>query len=233
MADTPNRDKLEADLARELARLGARALDKLIAQLGDPPDVGNVSAAFWREYGDDLRKVLQPFLAKVASARASAFASDVPKVEGVDWALANTTAANWADGYTFDLVTGINETTRDLIAGAVRQSIEQGLSRAELADLLAPTFGPVRAEMIAVTEVTRAVAEGEAAAVDELGKAGFEMVGEWQTANDEIVCPICQPLDGLRAVDGTFTHPETGDTYDLPPAHPRCRCTVGYTMVKA
>lgn len=232
MADIPNREKLEAELARALAKLGGEHLAELVKLLGDPPDVDRVPASFWRTYGDDLREKLAPFLEKVYRDGIAAGRENLPRVAGVNWSLANQTAADWAESYTFDLVTGITDTTRELIAGSVQEAIEGGLSRAELADLLAPTFGPVRAEMIAVTEVTRAVAEGEAAAVDALGEAGFEMVGEWQTANDELVCPICEPLNGQQAVDGVFTHPETGDTYDLPPAHPRCRCTVGYTMVK-
>lgn len=76
----------------------------------------------------------------------------------------------------------------------------------------------------------------------------------WTTANDEVVCPICAPLGGLsfgdvaepasieqqgrRAVSATLTGPFThpggkgvagkfeGVTYERPPAHPRCRCTL-------
>ena len=231
MADIPNRDTLEAQLARALAKFGGERLDALLPLLGDPPSVDNVPASFWQAYDEDLRALLGPFLAKVYAQGANA--APIPPaavVSGANWSMPNVNAAAWADSYTYDLVTGINATTRDLLAEAVRNAIETGQTRADLADALTPAFGPVRAEMIAVTEVTRAVAEGEARVIDDLAKSGIEMVGTWQTANDEIVCPICAPLDGVQAEGGVFTHPETGDTYELPPAHPRCRCVIGYTM---
>ena len=39
------------------------------------------------------------------------------------------------------------------------------------------------------------------------------------TANDERVCPICSPRDNQVITDGIY-----------PPAHPRCRCVVGYEL---
>lgn len=231
MADIPNRDTLETQLVRALAKFGGARLDALLPLLGDPPSVDNVPASFWRAYDDDLRALLGPFLAKVYTQGANA--APIPPaavISGAGWSMPNVNAADWADKYTFDLVTGINATTRDLLATAVRDAIESGQTRAELADALTPAFGPARAEMIAVTEVTRAVAEGEALVIADLAKAGVEMVGTWQTAEDELVCSVCSPLDGVQAEGGVFTHPETGDTYELPPAHPRCRCVVGYTM---
>jgi hypothetical protein len=79
-------------------------------------------------------------------------------------------------------------------------------------------YSPVRAEMIAVTETTRAAVEGERALVDALQKeSGIAMVPIWQTSNDERVCPICGPKHGKPITDGQY-----------PPAHPRCRCWVTY-----
>lgn len=40
---------------------------------------------------------------------------------------------------------------------------------------------------------------------------------EWLTARDERVCPICAPRDGKRY---------TLDTWERPPIHPQCRCTL-------
>ena len=45
---------------------------------------------------------------------------------------------------------------------------------------------------------------------------------EWNTAVDELVCPICGPLHGKFAPYG---EPFEGG-YDSPPAHPRCRCWI-------
>jgi hypothetical protein len=96
------------------------------------------------------------------------------------------------------------------------------MTRVELEALLEPVFGKVRAEAIAVTEITRAAS----AALDEyqaqLDDAGVMMEKVWRTNRDELVCPLCGPLNGK---------PETewGD-HGPPPRHPRCRCFCTLTL---
>jgi ribosomal protein S2 len=91
-----------------------------------------------------------------------------------------------------------------------------------LKDSLSSLFGPVRAEIIAITEVTRAAVEGERAMVAEVAKQGIQMVAVWNTNNDEIVCPICAPLNQKKQGEA-WTFP--------PPAHPRCRCWLNHDFV--
>jgi hypothetical protein len=79
--------------------------------------------------------------------------------------------------------------------------------------------------MIAITEVTRAAAEGERATVREIAKEGIKMVEVWQTKNDEIVCTICGPRHGKKVGDGWSRN-------DGPPAHPRCRCWINHEFEK-
>ena len=149
---------------------------------------------------------------------------------GVDWALVNEAAVNWGTRYTYDLVTGINETSRRVLQTSIPQYFEEAMTQGELRSRLTGTFGPVRAEMIARTEVTRAAVEGQRATVREadklLSKYGIKpMVEVWQTRNDEIVCPICGPRHGKEEGDGW-----TKD--DGPPAHPRCRCWTNHKLPK-
>jgi hypothetical protein len=80
---------------------------------------------------------------------------------------------------------------------------------------------PIRAEMIAVTEVTRAASQGEQAIARELARAGIVMTPIWNTNQDDIVCPLCGPKNGKEIEDGQF-----------PPRHPRCRCWVSYELPK-
>ena len=52
---------------------------------------------------------------------------------------------------------------------------------------------------------------------------------EWRTAEDELVCKVCRPLDGARiAIEGNFQFqgvaPGLVTTDSSPPAHPGCRC---------
>lgn len=142
----------------------------------------------------------------------------------VDWELANTGAAAWARRYGFDLVSQITETTRARLQQEIAAFIENQENMGQLRARLEPLFGPVRAELIAATEVTRAYAEGNRQAWRESGVINQR---QWFTSNDEFVCPICGPMNGLiTGLDEPYQHPD-GSTLDGPPAHPRCRCFEG------
>lgn len=137
----------------------------------------------------------------------------------IDWQLANNAAAEWARKYGYDLVNGITETTRRRLQQEIAQFVQNKESLPELIGRLEDVFGPVRAEIIGVTETTRAYAEGNRRAWKE---SGVIQKREWQTANDELVCPICGPLSGkVVGLDEPFP-----GGIDGPPAHPRCRCWV-------
>ena len=137
----------------------------------------------------------------------------------VDWQLANNAAAQWALEYGYDLVRGITDTTRRRLQTEIQRFVTNGETLPQLTGRLEDVFGPVRAEMVAVTEVTRAYAEGNRASWRE---SGVIEQREWRTANDELVCPICGPLAGqIAGLDESFP-----DGSDGPPAHVRCRCWV-------
>ena len=87
---------------------------------------------------------------------------------------------------------------------------------------------PIRAETIAVTEATRTYAEGNMVAWRESGVVNGRI---WQTALDELVCPVCRPLHNqITAFDDQVWHHPTnpglsvGLSVKNPPAHVRCRC---------
>lgn len=132
-------------------------------------------------------------------------------------------AAEWARGYAYDQVRGINATTRTLLQNIIAQyQLDPQMSLGNVKALLEPVFGPVRASAIAVTETTRAYAAGIGLYQRILRERyGVEVLRYWYTAEDERVCTaICLPLHGK---------PETvwaGEFPDGPPAHPNCRCTL-------
>lgn len=134
---------------------------------------------------------------------------------GVDWSLINENARKWAEEYSYELVKGINDTSRDLLRDKVTQWIESGEALDALRDSLAPWFGAMRAEVIASTEVTRAFAQGNLQAWQ-----GSRVVNGiiFRTANDELVCDQCSPFGGK-----VFA---LGDAEHTPPIHPRCRCWI-------
>lgn len=94
-----------------------------------------------------------------------------------------------------------------------------------------------RALRIARTELAFAYNQGQYEAIRQAQEAGIlrgRVVKEWMTAEDERVCPHCGPLDGqIIGFEETFP----GATKILPqiqtpPAHPLCRCTVGYRIIE-
>lgn len=78
-------------------------------------------------------------------------------------------------------------------------------------------FGDRRSEVIAVTEFTNIKAYISKALQDVLEENGMLTELIWETAEDELVCLKCRPLNKKRR----------GEGWDkLPPAHPFCRCEI-------
>lgn len=170
---------------------------------------------FWDEERQELIRILLPIVNGAATSAAETALKGMQEMGiGVDWRLVNEAVLRWAQGYTFDLVGGITQTSREFLQQAITQWIASGQPLDSLVDTLEPMFGGVRAEMIAATEVTRSFAEGNM----ETWRASGVVDGvRWMTAEDELVCPICGGLDGKEAtIEAGFV--------EGPPAHPNCRC---------
>jgi len=211
MPDLPGRNDWERKLARLLGRYFQGRLADLIEQLGDPPNLNNVS----QEWYDSLDEVQVPLVDVLEAIYldSAKMLLDTQRI-GTDWGLVNARAVEWARQYGFGLVKDINTTTRSNLQSIIPGFFEEsGRTIGDLKQSLSGTFGPVRAEMIAITETTRAASEGQLWLEDELRKDGIATYRVWQTNRDETVCPICAPRHGKRIEDG-----------QLPPAHPRCRC---------
>ena len=136
----------------------------------------------------------------------------------LDLELVNEAARAWAETYTYALVDQITDTSAALLQDEFSRWIASGEPLDDLIKKLEPMFGSVRAEMVAVTEVTRAFAEGNLIAWRESGVVEGK---RWMTAQDDLVCSICAPLAGTVA-------PLDSDGFAnglvAPPAHVRCRC---------
>ena len=234
MADVPGRDDLERRLARLLSRFLSAYGGRLLEKLGEPPNLSNIPFDFWDNEGKELAKILGPFGQDIFLEMAQDLMASQPV--GVEWALVNEAAIRWIKDYSFDMVGKINEHTRSALDRALTNYFEQGQTIGELQQSVSPLFGPTRAEAIAVTEISRAANWGEFATVGELRKEGINLIANWETSDDEVVCPICRPLDGRKAdsydADGhpTWVHPNSGKEYSLDPAHPRCRCWRNWTI---
>lgn len=224
-----SREDEEKRLARFFGRLlkkqQGRVEEQVMIDVVLPPE-------FWPDESETMRGPVTKEMARIGGIAAEeALAGGVI---GADVGIVQTGVLRWAKEYGFEMVKGINDTSRKAIAEALEQFADvPDFIFQDFADMIAPTFGPVRSEMIAVTETTRAYYEGGAAAIDEIRRGGIKMVGIWETANDDRVCPICGPLHGVfetQPGSKQWEHPERG-IMGGPPAHVRCRCDIRYEVV--
>jgi SPP1 gp7 family putative phage head morphogenesis protein len=173
---------------------------------------------FWADEARRLLAVLQPPLTEAAQTGARL-------AMGFNSELANEAAAQWAAQYTDDLLAQLNTTTKKMVGGAINEWIQRpGATIGELQRTIGDglAVSQARASAIAVTETTRAFAEGN--------KIGYQAAGikriRWQTNNDELVCPVCGPLNQQVKPIGEAFGEFNGRQIDAPPAHPNCRCWI-------
>ena len=215
MAEIIGRAVLENLLSKLIAKELRFELSELMKLLGDEPNMNNVPPSYWDNGGKRLRSVIEPVLRDIYMQQAKE-QLDQSSI-GIDWSIINQNAIDWSSQYSFDLVTGLTERSKQVVNTSLNKFFTNPTTIGELEKSLLGTFGPVRAEMIAITEVTRAAVEGEQKVVDEIiaRNPGMESIDIWLTNRDEKTCLICGPRHGK----------ERGTNWEEnPPAHPRCRC---------
>jgi len=95
-----------------------------------------------------------------------------------------------------------------------------------------------RAYTIATTELAFAFNKGQDDGVKQAIQQGYmgKSVRYWSTALDTDVCDICQALEGEEiGMEDEFNFKGKslyGGQKSTPPAHPRCRCAVGYREIE-
>jgi hypothetical protein len=204
----PDRAAEEA-LRRKLAALFAEQQTEVAQAITEDDEIE------WEKIAAAVLAVVVLALAKQATQQTMQYAAglNIP----LDIAKVNVAAWEWARGYGFELVKGINATTQQLVGQVIAQyAVTPSMTIADVASALDTTFGATRAQTIAITETTRANAQANRIAQEMLRTAGVRSVLIWKTAQDERVCDICEPLDGKPEGDW--------DGMDGPPAHVRCRC---------
>jgi SPP1 gp7 family putative phage head morphogenesis protein len=231
-ADHPHR-ALFARLERQAAQDIAAALDRLRRDVMRGIGRDNVMDVFNRLQDNDINERLRQSLYNALLPTADAGYAQAKKelereVLGVksigdpdfDWTLVNQNARDFLRRYSFDLVGGITRTTSRRLRGHIDDFVTSpDMSINQLGQAVSGIFGADRADTIAITEVTRAFANGQQSVWRD---AGIIEKQRWNTAVDEFVCPICAPLNGV--VVGVNETWEGG--IDAPPGHPNCRCWV-------
>ena len=226
------KDRDELIVKRDMRRFFKSQLARIIKKLGKKPDINRLDFEFWKGEREALAVVLQPSIDRMAETGARTAFDTNPVTGGsgakqsqaelaFDWALIAEEAALWAEIHGAELVTGVTATTERIVAKKVAEWIRTpGLTIGDLTESLLPWFDETRAQMIAVTETTKAFAEGERVLIDRARRAGLQVEPIWLTSSDELVCPLCGPLHNKPQSEWEEASPGT----DWPPRHPRCRC---------
>lgn len=115
------------------------------------------------------------------------------------------------------------------LARGMAQNTAAALARRPIAPGSASSsflFSPGRAASASITEVTRTGSQADRIAARTIGaRLAVRTVGIWQTAKDDLVCPICRPLHGRQEFgpNGWAARVPGGS-----PAHIGCRCEIVY-----
>lgn len=174
---------------------------------------------FWQEVAEHMFRAVLPLVSQSTSKAVQAGFGMLQVDLDIDWAIINIQVQQRAEQYTYELVKGLTQTSQAVFQEKFAAWVASGEHIDVLARDLAPMFGPVRAEAIAVTEVTRMYAEGNLLSWRLSGVVDGAI---WMTAEDDLVCPICKPLDGQVA--DSLVEVRFLDHVGGPPAHVRCRC---------
>lgn len=134
---------------------------------------------------------------------------------------ANERAAAYAKQRAAELVTDIDDSTRDMLRTIVGDGLEAGAMREDIIDQIMASgiFGQERATLIADTEVAMATGQGALAGYKEAKAAGVKLKKIWVCDSDP--CPICEENQDAGEIDVEDSFP-SGD--DCETAHPNCEC---------
>jgi hypothetical protein len=167
------------------------------------------------------------------------------EVEGLADAVSNLTRLTLLeDLHTDELakrlraMVGLTKKQRDQLIRLEENLIGQGVKPERRLDILESTRARLirqRAETIARQEISTAFHFGIQSEVEEASRAlKVPMVKVYRTARDELVCPICAPMDGQKiGVDEAFpANLPDADASKFPPIHLGCRCTIDFEVVK-
>lgn len=219
------RRELESALARDVAQFNSRTRRRILELIGDPPNLDNLTPEVYREIATELQQVLQTPLERTFIEASSAMMAS-SGFTGVSVDVINQGAVEWARNYVPRIAGDMVDYRREVVQKDIVRFFEGEIDRAGLTERVGRLYSPAKAEQIAVTETTRAANEGQKPVIDELSSQGVTMRGVWQTGRDELVCPICAPLDGKRSE--TTGSNVRFDGMGLPPAHVNCRCVVSF-----
>lgn len=102
-------------------------------------------------------------------------------------------------GRTFDDLEGVTSQMSVKMSRALTDGLVQGKHPNEIADDLVEevSISQGRAEVVARTEITRAHAEGQLDAMEDMGVESVGVAVEWLVTDDDHLCELCAALAGI------------------------------------
>jgi hypothetical protein len=173
----------------------------------------DLTFGFWEIERRLLLAILLPRIEQMAIAGADMALGGLASVGmAFDNALAHEPAARWAREYTDQVLDQLGVTTQGSVGQVVENWVQQGGTRQDLVNVLKPILdnNEQRADLVAVTESTRAFAQGAAITYQAAGMPAVrfpppghpgcrcwlrpvrlengDWVVVWSTNRDEVVC---------------------------------------------
>lgn len=211
MPNPANRGDAESRLSEAIAGIHQQALAQIRERIGDKPDEIQFNDAFWIAIASLYREAIREPLRDAYLDAVVGMNAELGQTLNLD-----SEAAAWADGYSQTLAGQLVDTRRGFVSDAIRQYNDKGWTIDDFMAYLLFYFGVSNAAMIAVTEITNAISEAERQFATLLQLiVGTVLAGYIRTAQDDRVCPICAPLDGMLAAVAGY-----------PPFHHSCRCEI-------
>ena len=172
-----------------------------------------------RATNPSLRDVIAPVLTEELTTTMQRRTAKISQTLGTPPLENDNTIIDWLSNHVPMVTRGIDQTSADVIQKVVGEfRTTPGMTIQDVQSRLSYAYDPNRAKMIAITETTRAASQATTSYQDYLRERGINMIRVWNTNADELVCPICAPLNGK-------TEKEWGAEFpDGAPAHVNCRC---------
>ena len=216
--------------ARDMGRFLSKQKQRIMARIKSETPLELIwPIEFWEGEKRLLKVPLAKNLQRIAEHSAGILLKTWPVIEE---AIITEQILSWVARHSDEIAGTINTYTRRVVENAFTDFfMVSGYTRRDFEDAISSVVSPARAEGIAVTEVTRAHYEGSETVANEVRSAGFDLVGYWNTNADGLVCPICLPLHRLPETPEGGWDPSGTGPGAYPPAHPRCRCWITYSIL--
>jgi HK97 family phage portal protein len=215
----------ERKMTKKLTNFLEDELDRVIDEVGSEYGKKSIfTDDFWFAEAEALKAVLRGLLKGISTA-ASKRALDELLGTGapisISWTQVNQAVNLWADQFVGERIKMITDSTKRMVQDKVIKWNNSGEPLKSLVKDLEGEFGKVRAERIAVTEVTNAYGQANLITWQSSGVVDKK---RWYGIGDELLCPICSTLIGQEVALNDYFVDGMGGMYEAPAAHVNCRC---------